>query len=550
MRLKNIPLWIWLQAFASILLILPIFYFQYLPLNDYPNHLASMHFILQNDAGINTYIESNLGLFNTNSLFFWIVLIFAKITGLDLAGRIALSIVLISLPWGASYFFSSLNKNMAPLGLIGALFAYNFFFSMGFANFCLSISLFLFAAGYWMKILPKKTGMREFSIMLILAFLTYSAHIISAIVLIGFAAATFLFYAFIANRAENEKKNNFALQKRKFIGFGNAANGIKEIFGKDFFLKFTPFLPAVLLILLSLLEFFEGSSSASYIIFNPLEGNLGYLFVLAPAVPSALFTMILAPYLLILYSKNKMHLPKWCLLWALFAIFFLLLSLLLPEMISSWQFIQLRFWPFFAIFLIAFLFHPIASLKNSKNIFLEIGAISFLLLLASTYLTFLQWEKLQPTLGEIDSLSSFMHEGSAVFATGEGFASLIKTQSPPSSLLHTWGYWAIEKNIYSPDLFAYKYSPIKYKDENMHAREQVSAWGEAFIEHLFSNKENDACIYWQEYYSSINWSLICDNYDFVVLREGECENNFIPAACFEKIAQKGNNIVYEKHYEK
>jgi hypothetical protein len=109
----------------------------------------------------------------------WVLL---KTAGEFASERVLLTIYAVLLPLSFRALLESVTGRISPFILIGPLILPNFFFTMGFWNFCLSIPiLFLTLAWLW----KWRNRWRPASVLAlgILSFLTYSAHMLSWAVL-------------------------------------------------------------------------------------------------------------------------------------------------------------------------------------------------------------------------------------------------------------------------------------------------------------------------------------------------------------------------------
>lgn len=535
--LSKKPLWFKLQLLACLALLLPIWSFHYLPLNDWPNHLASMELLRLYDAGPPGFIIPNPLPLPPNSLVFLIMRAAAPLIGVEMIGRILLSLTLVLLPWSLSYVLGALDQNLEPLGLAGAALGYHWFFVMGFLNFALSIPLFLLAAGYWLRTKDRKDAKAVFS-RLALFSLVFLAHLIAGLVL-GLMV--------LLMRVADAWRTS---QKGKKI-----QNWIFPIL-----LDGLAFLPSLLLMALTLPAIFS-NDLPSGIVWGTVSERLSYL-LLIPPMPSISW---LALGVLLLYALIRMgggimastppivrrrlaHLSM-PMVWILLALLMLLLALLVPESTSTWQFASPRFVPFFAFFALVGVGLPTVRLNFTPSIFDELCIGFFALTLVLVIALFMQWAPLQPPLASIAHLSSFMAPHSAVWPVGEGFAMSLSTLTSP--YFHAWGYWILDKPLYTPYFFAEKYSPINYAEPTAHARDQTNRWLNELVFESFTNTSAPRCAAWTHYYQKVNWSAIAGEYDYVALRTGVCDNgSVVPTSMFKQIYAEPPLYLYQSKTKK
>ncbi|MFA5108015.1 MAG: hypothetical protein WC492_00570 [Candidatus Micrarchaeia archaeon] len=517
--MKNLPWWLKLELLCAILLLIPIWHFAYLPLNDLPNHLASVHLLLQYYSAQPTYIEPNQNFFTGNSSAFIFLQIFGQAFGLTTAARILLSIIILLMPLSLSWFFFSIDKRLAPMGIVGCAITYNWFFVMGFLNFILSIPLFFFAAGTWLFIREKKASAIELATFAILSLLLLFTH------LFGAAALCTLMVSKIAF---------------DFFASGAKFSDPKKIQTADLFA-----IPLALICLAFAFIYLSGGGQSS-IIWSSAQ-DIAYLFVLYPlSLLLYLCIIVLAIYAFLDRKSFEITNCKTALFWASEGILFCIFAIIFPLSTQSWQFISVRFWPFALIFFLTAFFSLICG---SKRFVKEVFVAFFVFSLIAGASVFFGWESMQTQIADIVNAGNNFQSNSSVFAFGRGFAKLAPI-GPPSSLLHTPGYWVIEKDIYYPYLFSGDYSPIEYKNSSEHGKEQMSVLLDDLAYAVFSKEAGESeCVAWKQYYQKINWTILCAEYDYLAFRESNCEDELTFSSCFEQIEAKPPLYIY-KNIEK
>ena len=101
-----------------------------------------------------------------------------KIAGEFAAEKLLLTLYVVLLPLSFRVLLATATAELSPFVLCGLVFLPNFFFYMGFWNFCLSIPLLLFALTYFRRRRRHWTPAAVIAFAL-LSFLTYSAHLLS-----------------------------------------------------------------------------------------------------------------------------------------------------------------------------------------------------------------------------------------------------------------------------------------------------------------------------------------------------------------------------------
>lgn len=179
-------------------LLVPIWTVTYLPLVDYPNHLASafvlahlkdttFHFSRYYAADWNTFPYLTMD---------WILLALQWIVPIGVAGRILLSLCALSVPAAAWFFLRRANPGQEGLALWSLLIVENlYFFLYGFINMQLSLALCLVVLGVWIAYLGRPR-MTLWLFLLLLTTLLYFTHLMG----FGVAGVVITAYAFLARR--------------------------------------------------------------------------------------------------------------------------------------------------------------------------------------------------------------------------------------------------------------------------------------------------------------------------------------------------------------
>ena len=177
--------WIFILALIA-LHILPIWIFKYFPTQDGPAHIYNSYvlraFHSEESTLLREYFKLNLTLFpNWFSHVFMSALMY--IFPPLVAAKIFLSIIIGLFPLSLFYFLDSVHKGKNLYGFLGFLFSYHYLLHMGFYNFALSVPLYFFALGYFIKH-KEDMGLKEVAILNLFCILIYFCHILSFALLI------------------------------------------------------------------------------------------------------------------------------------------------------------------------------------------------------------------------------------------------------------------------------------------------------------------------------------------------------------------------------
>ena len=144
------------------LVLFPLWRVAFLPLLDYPNHLARA-FVLTHlrdpafrfqqlyaaDWGLYPYLTADLSLLGLERIF-----------PIELAGRIFLSLCVLAVPLSAWFFLRQANPGADPQACWLPLLAHHAFFLYGFLSFYLGLAFCFFALGLWLRCLAAPRAAR------------------------------------------------------------------------------------------------------------------------------------------------------------------------------------------------------------------------------------------------------------------------------------------------------------------------------------------------------------------------------------------------------
>ncbi len=508
--LPNKPWWFWAQIALCALFLTPVWYFDYLPLNDLPNHVASVSLLLaQNDCG-QTYVVPNPNQFIPNYTAFAIMEWLAPFLGVEKAARVVLSLYIILLPFSLSYFLKRVRPGLEPFGLAAFLYAYNWIFMMGFLNNALSLPLFLFAAGYW---LSKKDGKPVLSAILsfaALSLLVFLTHIVAF-------AALIAFIAFMRLWERKSKLQNLLLELPSLV------------------------LPLLLsgALLFSLLK----TQAEGHTVWGAPALKFFYLLISIPNAPFTLvFVCILATYIFIMHRGGFSYIKKADFRYLVLAALFSLALVIMPEHLPNWQFAGARLAPFIALFIFTGVL--VAFIPADSRLINELLAAIFVFSLLSLAASFAAWAPASMQVRQAAELGEFFENNSAVLPVGQGFTSTTSFGVLP--LFHVWGYWVVQKNAFVPYLFSHAYSPINYMDESMRGKDKINKWMDDLASAIGEVGSSSNCDAWRSYYSEFDWKLVSREYDYVVFKPGECDQNVTVPAPFKLVQEKNGYYVYKK----
>jgi len=158
-RLKALPQWTLttgslITLVISILILIPVYLNQLIPLNDYPFHLARIIILsdLNNPVYSEFYKLGSLLLPNMAMDMFAIPL--ASIMHAETASRIFVMLSLLSMLFGTMMLHKAAHKRFSPWPLLASALLFNGIFRYGFLNYIFGMGIAFFAAGLWLTIKP------------------------------------------------------------------------------------------------------------------------------------------------------------------------------------------------------------------------------------------------------------------------------------------------------------------------------------------------------------------------------------------------------------
>ena len=180
---------------GSSLLLLPFFFVQIPPLQDYPNHLARIHILTQihADAGLQEYYRVQWAPL-PNLAMDLIVPIMALFVPLETAGRLFCAAVLLSTTPAVSALSFALHKKLSLWPIFTLLFAYNAIFAFGFLNYLLGLNLALGGTALWI-LLREKPARLTAPVFALVSIAIYFTHLyalgVYGLLLFGYELSTY-----------------------------------------------------------------------------------------------------------------------------------------------------------------------------------------------------------------------------------------------------------------------------------------------------------------------------------------------------------------------
>ncbi len=185
-----------LMLAAATALLAPIWTVRYPLLIDYPNHLASAFALAHlNDPAfhLNQFYAADWNTYPYLTMDLILVGL-QRFVSIDIAGRLLLSLSVVSVPAAAWFFLRRANPGQESLAAWSLLVSTNlFFFLYGFINLQLGLALCLILLGVWLRHLDRPSVFSWCALPLLTIFL-YFTHLMS----FGVAGLVMTIYALAA----------------------------------------------------------------------------------------------------------------------------------------------------------------------------------------------------------------------------------------------------------------------------------------------------------------------------------------------------------------
>ncbi|MFN2454907.1 MAG: hypothetical protein ABR577_11870 [Pyrinomonadaceae bacterium] len=452
---QNIYHYWWLLAAVGLFLCLPVLTVKYVPLVDYPNHLARA-FILAHYTDVPAYALTYDRSFEPipNLALDLIVPALSRFVGIIAAGKIFLTITILLFVMGCHLLGKAIHGRPTWLALPCCFFVYNSMLLYGFVNYVFGVGMFCISFAWWLKWREKWTIARVLFAAL-LVFCSYLAHL---------SAYSFLGVSFVVVTGWNFWKKRETL-RAALIGF-------------------VPLLPP----LISFVAFMRNDGQSSSVAWNTvgrkLVGMLA-LFLTYNYTIDLLVMLALAGIVVVLIRRTE----SVDVVWPLFIAggVFALLYLICPMVIFTSSAADTRFILPAAVLLVL-------SLKWNITVKAGKGLLLASLLLFSIHVCSIwsMWAVLDRRIGaEVERLEA-LPDGARVFPMPVMPKSLQEAKVA-RAFGHIVHYATIERHLLVPSLFARRgQQPLVFR-----TRPQ------------YEEPENNYSEQWQEY--AYQWQ----QYDYV-----------------------------------
>lgn len=403
--------------FFALLPIIPIWYFDYLPLQDYPNHLARLTIcsLYEHSDFYRNYFK--IDFFNSVSPLPYITLdlfvnrLFSFIE-IEKAMRLFITLYIVFYVLSLYLLSRRLRLDLSFLLLINIPLIYSWFFFTGLLNFIFSIPLFLFSVWAIERYDANRNISNIFLIGLFSIFI-YFTHIFTFLIFLVFLSC------YLLVRKLKARESILLLASVSLSLFFSINSGLVDIPVNT---------------MNSLLDKFKG------------------LFMLFFYLPNSLIIInsVLFVATIIIILRNSFIYNK---LYFISSIALLLIYLILPQEMNGYRSdLDMR------VLFFSFMLLPL-SLQIQYNGYVELAKFILIVVILISF----SWSLISFT----DFNKNFSTVCAGQLENRTFVLPVDATQHETDILtpyLHSWGYFLKYKEVLSPYLFQHNHIPIKYRD--------------------------------------------------------------------------------------
>jgi hypothetical protein len=467
---------------------LPIWLNEFLPLQDYPNHLARMYVLLNyhNDPHLQEYYRVNFTIL-PNLAMDIIVPFLAKFVGLEIAGKLMVVLNIFMLTSGSAFLSYVIFKRINYWSLMTFMAVYNQAFIISFINFLFGVGLALWCIGLWILMRENKTLLR-LVIFGCLTSILFICHLYG-FGIYGLVIVSYEVYSFFKQRSYFKG----AIFQRLLVLFG----------------QFT--IPAILY----LSSPTSGGESIKYL--TPVITKLKYVKMRMTDNYSLFLdnvTIILIFFIPIVgILLKKLHLSKYMILplCAVTVAYFVIPAKAVTSAHADWRILV----PLFFLFLSSIEF-------NSDKLFNR--AILALLIVVFSVRIFVinsAWSAVQGESREILTAIEHIEKGSRLFSA-RAFINYYAT----IPFIHAPTYATIEKSAFVPSFFAFEtQQPVEFQPKYVPLAKKTMATG-------------------YEQGEGVRWKMVLKNYDYVLISNEELMQK-VPKSDLQSVFQSQHVHLYK-----
>lgn len=162
-----------LSLIIACLIITPVIFNQFIPLNDYPFHLARIVILANLDDPIYSEFYKAGSFLLPNMAMDMIAVPLAAIVGAETASRIFVILSVLVMLLGTMLLHHAVHSRFSPWPLLAVMFLFNGIFRFGFLNYIFGLGIAFIAAAIWLWMKP---SILRITVALILSLLLIMLH--------------------------------------------------------------------------------------------------------------------------------------------------------------------------------------------------------------------------------------------------------------------------------------------------------------------------------------------------------------------------------------
>ncbi|MBS1853195.1 MAG: hypothetical protein JST79_20025 [Acidobacteria bacterium] len=419
---KTSPGYYVLLGLVTLFLLLPVLSVHYVPLVDYPNHVARIYILHGYDTVPAYQQDYRVHFLPVPNLAMDLVLPpFAKYLSPPASAKLFLAMIILLFVWGAHALGEAVHGRPSWIAILCAFFVYNSQFLYGYVNYVFGLGVFCLAFACWLRWRASWTPLRLL-VLTLLSLASYISHLTSF---------GFLGVCLVVTTAHD------------FIQEGKSSRNVA--------LSLLPLSPSILVAL------FYGRASQGV---GPTEWLLspklmGWAALLASY--DHLLDWILAAMVVVLLLTLGLR-TRWKLHRPIFAsgVVLFLLFLVLPANYAGTAYVDMRMIP------IAFLLCVISLQVETQQrlaqlVFVAMLAI-FVVRMADIWIA---WKKIDPEIDKQIAAFRMFPENAHVLPVFPTAA--MKISKEERALEHVILYSTVYEHTYVPTLFAFWQQPVAFR---------------------------------------------------------------------------------------
>ena len=431
--------------FLALVLIhlIPIWAFDYFPSQDGPAHVENASVIRDyhhpDRSILRTYYTFNKNF--TPTWFGHLILVgLLYIVPAVTAEKIFLTLYVILFPISVRYALSAIRSENSFLAYMSFPFIYNYTLHLGFYSFCLSLSLFFFMVGYWLKN-RDHFNFKKILILTCLSMALYFFHVVSlAMAYLGVAILTIWLILLDFVRDKHSKKSKFTR--------------LWKICKRRALTVFLAFLPTLILLMIFMqprglkIKLSRSFGETLYMLRDLLQIEALVSFQRPEFWISLALGIVFWAVFLHIATSKIVHRQFERLDGLIFVIIaYILIFIVSPESISKFEIItpRLNLYPFFALII------WFGTYSYHETVKRTIALVTIAISLTSLGFLITKYAELDDYMKEYLSGQELIQPNTTLLPisfSSNGFSSDGKTLALKAKpFLHTSGYIAAEKNV-------------------------------------------------------------------------------------------------------